>query len=210
MSERNSEHYRRAALAIANASRQSHATSAIVSSATAGEGATTACVFMGRHLLHDFGLRPVLIETNRFRPSFTRLFRLKPEKSLAAVAAGKAEVMDCVQKDSSGLSMIPAGTFDAAELPSLEKTLCRSVQELQNHFDYILLDAPPVLESADVAITGRVVPNAILVVGSGRTSQTALRRAGEELREAHIRVVGTILNQRKRIIPRWLDAVVGR
>ena len=192
-------------MALADVAKQSHCQSVILCSASAKEGATTAAVYIGRSLLRDFGFRPVLIEFNRTRPALARLFGLNEEESLAAVASGARNVMDCVQKDPTGLRMIPAGRFDSTDgLQDLESVLCRSVQALQNNSDFILVDAPPVLESADVLIAGRVIPNVILIVGSGRVSQECVREACRALSEAHIRLVGVILNERKRILPRWL------
>ena len=109
MAPQTSEACRRAALALANAARQTHCSSAIFSSVFAGDGATTASVYIGRHLLRDLGFNPVLIELNRIRPALAQLFRLDTDRSMAAVASGSANVVDCVQKDPAGLSIIPAG-----------------------------------------------------------------------------------------------------
>ena len=201
----NSEQYRRAALALANASKQAHNRSAIFSSASSGEGATTATVYVGRHLLQDVGFNPVVIELNRTRPALSNLFGLDEEKSLAAIASGSASALECVQKDPAGLCMIPAGRFAPDQhVSGLETVLCRATQELQNNYDFILVDAPPILESADVLIAGRIIPNLVLVVGSGRACQETVREACRTLEEANIRLIGTILNERKRILPRWL------
>ena len=206
MAQRSNEEYKRAALALANASRQVRSRSVIVSSAVAGEGATTAAIFMGRHLRNDLGFTPVVMEVNSLRPALAKWFHFNSGKSLASAAEGSAGITDCIHKDPTGLAMIPVGTNGSgAGIPELEKLICHSVQELQNHFDFILLDAPPVLESADVLIAGRVVPNTILVVGAGRTSQQAVRQACRELRDARMQVVGSILNSRERILPHWLD-----
>lgn len=205
MTSTNSSEYRRAALALANASRQGHCRSVILTSATAKEGATTAAVYLGRHLMRDLAFKPVLIELNRVRPALARLFGLDDARSLAAVARGDRGVMDCVQKDPAGLPVIPAGNFEtSAGLKDLEAALCQSVQELQNDFDFILVDAPPVLESADILVAVGVIPNAILVAGSGRVSQANVRKACRQLGEARTKVLGAILNERKRILPRWL------
>jgi Mrp family chromosome partitioning ATPase len=156
--------------------------------------------------MQDLGFNPVVVELNRVRPALAHLFGLNKEKSLAAAVSGPAGVMDCVQKDPSGLSMITAGELDLAGHSSgFETILCQAVQVLQNNFNYILLDAPPILESADVLIAGRIVPNLILVVGAGRASQESIREACRQLSDARINLAGTILNTRKRIIPRWVD-----
>jgi len=199
------DEYRRAAVALANVSRQNHCCSALVASATAGEGASTVAVYLGRHLMQDLAFNPVLIELNRIRPAFTRLFRLDPKRSLAAAVSGDLAILDCVQKDPTGLRVIPVGEFQTATgLKDLESALCQAVQGLQNSFDFILADVPPVLESADTLIAGWVIPNVILVVGSGRASQESVRAARAQLADARIQVIGAILNERKRILPRWL------
>jgi len=201
-----SEQYRKAALSLANLMPhgQDRLRSVIVSSVSAGEGATTATVLLGRHLLQDQGANPIVLEVNHVRPALSRLFGLDPEKSIASVASGTIRVQDCVQKDPAGLAVIPAGDMDG-HFPNIESLLCRMVQELRNRFDFILLDVPPVLESVNVMIAGRVVSNVVLVVGAGTSSQEAVREACRQLREARLQIVGTILNEKKRIFPRWLD-----
>ena len=206
MAYQTSEQYRKAALNLANLMPQTsdRQRSVIVSSVSAGEGATTATVLLGRHLLQDQGAKPIVLELNHVRPALARMFGLDPEKSIAGIASGSFRVAECVQTDPTGLSMIPAGELNG-HFPNLETLLCRMLQELRNHYDFILLDVPPVLESVNVMIAGRVVRNVVLVVGAGKSSQEAVREACRQLREARIEIVGTILNEKKRIFPRWLD-----
>ncbi len=204
------EEYRRAALALANALRQHHNRAAILSSPHAAAGVTTAAIYVGRYLMNDYGVKPVVIEVNRTRPAFTRMFHLDPAKSLAATAGGSVDALECVQADPTGLPVLPAGQFGSnGHFPGLETVLCRAVQNLQNHFDFVLLDAPPVLESADVLIAGRVVSNLILVIGAGAVSQESVREACRELQNGKINLIGAILNTQKRIIPRWIDRWLG-
>lgn len=207
MAHQGTEEYRRAAVTLAAALRQSRFHGVIVSSATRGEGTTSAAVHIGRHMLNDAGLNPVLIEVNRLRPAFHRLFGLNSERSLANMLAHGGRALDQVQRDSSGLAMIPAGVPQNGDAPalSLESGLCRAVQELQNSFDFILVDAPPILESADVLVAGRVIPQVLLVVGAGQVSQEDLGRACQQLQDAKIQLAGTILNSRKRFIPKWVE-----
>ena len=206
MSRRSEEEYRRAALALASASRPWPLKAAMFSSATGGEGVTTAAVRIGRHLRSSSSMNPVVIELNRQKPAFSRLFGLDAARSMAALREEKVPVMECVQKDGTGLAMIPAGnTPEEFSLAGLEHTLCRVVQELQNHFDMILADAPPVLESADLMVAGRVIPRAVLVVGAGQASQESLTRACRELQDTRIEIAGTILVAKRKIMPRWVE-----
>jgi len=201
-----SEEYRRAALALANAEQEMHCRTVIMSSATRREGTSSAAIYIGRHLMKDFGRKPVVIEINRLRPIYSRLFRLDDSKSLAALASGDLSAIECVQHDPTGLALIPGGSnASLTAVADFGSLLCRAVQGLQNHFDFILLDAPPILESADALVAGRVVPYLVLVAAAGRVSQESLRRVRQELEDAHITLIGAILNTPRRIIPGWID-----
>ena len=215
MANLGTEEYRRAAIALAAALRQSRYRGVIVSAATRGEGTTSAAVHIARHMLNEAGLNPVLIELNRQRPAFQKLFGLNPKLSLTKMLAHGGSALDFVQRDPTGLAVITAGV-PGEDLPenseaggmSLESGLCHAVQELQNNFDFVLIDAPPILESADVLLAGRVIPQLLLVVGAGRVSQENLSRACQQLQDAKIQLAGTILNSRKRFLPRWVERLL--
>jgi Mrp family chromosome partitioning ATPase len=210
MMHHGAEEYRRAAIALVTAGRQGRHGGVIVSSATHGEGTTSAAVHIGRHMMRDAGKNPVLIEVNSVRPAFQRLFGLDPNRSVARMLAEGSPALDQVQRDSTGLAMIPAGVVEQKEpaAMSLESALCHAVQELQNSFDFILLDAPPLLESADVLVAGRVIPYVLLVVGAGQVSQQNVGRACQQLQDNKIQLAGTILNTRRRFIPGWVERLL--
>jgi polysaccharide biosynthesis transport protein len=214
MAHPGTEEYRRAAIALAASLRQSRFRGVIVSAATRGEGTTSAAVHIARLMLSEAGLNPVLIELNRLRPTFQKLFGLNPKLTLAKMLAQGGSALDYVQRDPTGLAVITAGV-PGEDLPengeggmSLESGLCHAVQELQNNFDFVLLDAPPILESADVLLAGRVIPQLLLVVGAGRVSQENLSRACQQLQDAKIQLAGTILNSRRRFLPRWVERLL--
>lgn len=201
------EEYRRAAVGLAAALRQSRFRGVILTSATRGEGTTSAAIHIGRHMMNDAGLNPVLIEVNRLRPAFEKLCGLNSDQSLAKLLSNGGPALKQVQRDPTGLAMIPAGVpeEDGPAAMSLESGLCAAVQELQNSFDFVLVDVPPILESADVFVVGRVIQQALLVVGAGQVSQEDLGRACQQLQDAKIQLAGTILNSRKRFIPKWVE-----
>lgn len=202
-----SEQYGGAALALANAARHQLYRSVIFSSPTGGEGTSSAVLRTGRYMKSRLSLKPLLIELNRLRPSWCSQFDLDPSKSLAAMAAGRASARQCVQHDRRGLSLIPVGDFAPADgsWQPLETVLCRAVQELEEDFDIILVDAPPLLECTDALVAGQVIPRMVLVVRSGRVSREVLDRVRHELGIARIEIVGSILNRQEQIVPRWLS-----
>jgi Mrp family chromosome partitioning ATPase len=101
--------------------------------------------------------------------------------------------------------VIPGGSGRAANPhPQLASGLKRVLSEVEEAFDVVLVDAPPLLTQADAIIAGTVVPRLILVVEAGRTNYEVLERVKRELATEDIRVAGTVLVKHKRFIPRWI------
>jgi Mrp family chromosome partitioning ATPase len=73
--------------------------------------------------------------------------------------------------------------------------------ELRRQFDYVLIDTPSVAASSDSLTVGALADGAVLVVKAGHTRRPAVRLGIEELERAHVKVLGTVLNQREYPIP---------
>lgn len=68
---------------------------------------------------------------------------------------------------------------------------------LKEHYDYILLDSPPVLAVADAAILSTQVDGVLLVVNSGGTRIDHAQEAKAQLTKANAHIIGVVLNQFK-------------
>ena len=91
------------------------------------------------------------------------------------------------------------------EVGLLSSALMREVIEWgSSHYDWIVLDGPPVLESADAAPIAAVADGVVVVVESGRTKRPVLQRTVELLRKAGGQVLGSVLNRRRLEIPEFI------
>jgi Mrp family chromosome partitioning ATPase len=77
-------------------------------------------------------------------------------------------------------------------------------KQLEDTFDYLLVDAPAVGASRDAALIGEVVGAAILVIEANATRRQAARRAKDSLEAAGVRLLGTVLRNRSFPIPEAL------
>jgi Mrp family chromosome partitioning ATPase len=68
-------------------------------------------------------------------------------------------------------------------------------------YDYVLLDAPPLLRFADGTLIGRLSDGAVIVVQAEATQREALVRAREQLQRAGVNVVGVVLNRARNPVP---------
>jgi Mrp family chromosome partitioning ATPase len=71
------------------------------------------------------------------------------------------------------------------------KELLRSVAE---QFDYVIIDAPPMISVSDPIILSTLVDGVILVVRSGESKGESVRRACQDLSAVGARVFGVTLN----------------
>ena len=68
------------------------------------------------------------------------------------------------------------------------------MSELGRRFDYVIVDAPPLLPVTDGAILARMTDGALLVVRAGTTRTDQLRQAATALASVEARVLGAVLN----------------
>ena len=73
----------------------------------------------------------------------------------------------------------------------------RFIAALKRHFDVVLVDAPPVLDSADGSALSSLADGVIFVVKSGHLSLKKLQEAKNSLNEAKANIIGAVLNQVK-------------
>ncbi len=95
-----------------------------------------------------------------------------------------------------GLSMVTNGTAppNPAEL-LLHERFAEIVRYLSEHFDYVLIDTPPVLPVADAAIVARMAGCTLIVLKSAEHPMREIEETFKRLVQAGANVRGTIFNQ---------------
>jgi len=68
------------------------------------------------------------------------------------------------------------------------------LRKVSEDYDYVLIDAPPVLPIADALILAHIVDGLILVIGYGTTTYEIARQTKEQLQKASANIVGVIVN----------------
>lgn len=63
------------------------------------------------------------------------------------------------------------------------------------HFDFVVIDTPPVMAVTDSSIVAHVATGVVYVVGAEMTSRHAAQRSLEQLEQAKAKFVGGILNR---------------
>ena len=161
-----------------NDESQKRGRSFVVSSAGPSEGKSTTTANLAIALAES-GARVVLIDGDLRLPKVADYMGIEGGAGLTDVLIGRAEPTEVVQRWGRGqLYVIPAGKVppNPSELLG-SKAMGRLMDELHNHFDFILVDAPPLLLVTDAAVISKRTNGTILVAASGSTRKQALEMA---------------------------------
>ena len=129
-----------------------------------------------------------------------------------ALAAGVAGQGPLAGLFSETVDARPAGTVDLLPVPEAARAagvfaaaaLEAALDAFGPRYDWIVLDGPPVLYSADSASISAIADGVVIVVEAGRTKKPVLTRSVDLLRKAGARVLGSVLNRRQLEIPEFI------
>ena len=68
------------------------------------------------------------------------------------------------------------------------------INRLREQFDFVIIDAPPLLPVTDAAILGAASDGAILIVRHGKTTRDQVTSAVGRLDSVDARLLGTVIN----------------
>ncbi|WP_302359538.1 CpsD/CapB family tyrosine-protein kinase [uncultured Mitsuokella sp.] len=167
----------------------------VFTSALPSEGKSTTDTNLAIVMGQD-NKRVLLVDCELRRPVMHRRFGL-PNRGLTNCFADDLKLADVIQHDIyPNLDVVTSGPIppNPAELlgsPKMQELL----QGVEDDYDYILLDLPPILVVTDAAIVGSKADGVILVVGSGDISPDEARQAKALLEKGNVNILGVVLNK---------------
>lgn len=171
--------------------------SIVVTSPGPGEGKSTTAANLAL-VIAQAGSRVLLLDGDLRRPNVHRLFQLPNNTGLTTAMLNVGQVpASSIQKTlNPQLSVMTSGPIppNPAELLGSAR-MKELIQQLQNDFELIIVDSPPLLAVADPAIVSKQVDGLLLVIGSGETRADMLDRAMERLEGVGSRPLGIVLNK---------------
>lgn len=151
----------------------------IVTSAVKGEGKSAVAVNLGYVLARDLGKSTLIIDADLKRPVVHGYMGNTLAPGLQDLLAGEQAVDACLHPQGElPLWVMPSGT-PAAQTIELSKInrLNEIITQLRGRFDYIILDAPPILPLADMHVLSGMADVVALVIRAGITRQAVVQKA---------------------------------
>ena len=167
----------------------------LVTSPGTMEGTTT----VASHLALSFaraGRRTLLIDGDLREPALHKLFGMPAEDGLSEVLRSELDVADAVRPtNTEGLWLLPSGHCDMDAIHGLATDQLQPIfEKLREEFDFVVIDAPPVLGLADTLSIGQHVDGVILTVLRDHSEVRKIHQASELLRGLGIRLLGSVVN----------------
>lgn len=165
--------------------------SIVITSAVPNEGKSTVAVNLAQAIATS-GKRVLLVETDMRRRSLATMLSTRVSAGLYAVLTDSAPLNVAVASTTTPnlyfLDTEPNIPNPADMIAS--KRFKRLVRLLEESYDYVIFDTPPVGTFVDAAVLSTLVHATVLVVRPNLVKRAALNEAYEQLQKADANIVG--------------------
>lgn len=167
-----------------------------VTSARIADGKSMTSLNLAGALAAD-GDTVCLVDADMRRSKMTTYFggAIHSSVGLSTVLAGDADVADVLQEtEIAGLDVLAAGVTppNPGELLG-SQAFHHILDELQERYDWVIVDTPPILPVTDGALVATTVDAVIVAVRYGKRNYDDVTRTLASLRAVHAPIIGTVL-----------------
>jgi capsular exopolysaccharide synthesis family protein len=166
----------------------------MVTSAVGGEGKTSLASHLAASLARAWR-NTLLVDCDLRNPAAHRQFDLPLGPGLCELLRGEMELEDAVIPTSvSRLWLMPAGKWDSHAIQALaQEEVGALFSRLKDQYDFIVIDACPVLPVADSMLVGQHADAVLFSVLREVSRMPAVRAAHQRLSTLGIRTLGAVL-----------------
>lgn len=181
-------------LHFANVSGQ--AKSVLLTSSLPGEGKSTTAANLAIALAQA-GQSVCLVDADLRRPMVHEYLGLEKNAGLTTALVGAADVNELLQPwGEDDLFVLTSGMIPPNPSELLGSSEMRNlIRGLEEAFDSVIIDAPPLLPVTDAAVLSQHVGGVVIVVGSHKLKQQDLEKSLGALDLVGSTVLGVVLNQ---------------
>ncbi len=194
--QRARESFRRLRTSVLYLSAMNGTKSVIITSAQPGEGKSVNAANLAIALAQG-GTKVALVSADMRRPTIEGLFGVRNTHGLSVALDGQGNSdVPLISVGVENLAIIPAGPMPERPGELLGSATFESlIQRLEDMYDFVIVDTPPVLAAADAGAAAAAVDGVILLVDTARTDTSTLLKVRSDLDRAGANVLGTVLNR---------------
>lgn len=167
-----------------------------ITSAMPGDGKTYTALNLAYAMAKD-NLRVLLIDGDMRKLTLNQYFEEKPECGLSELLTDQANLADALSGKQlhENLTLLFSGKMppNPSELLG-SKSMEQLLDTSRDHFDYIIIDLPPVGSVIDAAAVSAYLDGIVVVVRNEHTQKKHIRSTLSQLEQADVRLLGFVYN----------------
>lgn len=173
-----------------------HAKTILVTSSLPGEGKSTTATNLAIAVAQS-GQAVCLIDADLRRPMVNEYLGLDRNAGLTTALLGSADVDELLQQwGEDQLYVLTSGQIPPNPSELLGSTEMETlIGRLEDSFDMLIIDAPPLLPVTDAAVLSQHVGGVVVVVGSQKIRQPDLAKSLSALDMVGSTILGIVLNR---------------
>ncbi len=167
-----------------------------VTSSIRGEGKSTTAVNLS-YVLANKGHKVLLVDGDLRIPSIAKKMGVKSTPGLTDLLIGSsADIASWKSEVHKNWYILPSGDIppNPSELLG-SKRMENVLNVLREHFDYIIVDLPPVNIVSDAMAISGFITGMIIVIREGYTSKKDLDRCMRQIKLSNVNVLGCVMNE---------------
>ncbi|HEX7502400.1 MAG TPA: polysaccharide biosynthesis tyrosine autokinase, partial [Acidobacteriota bacterium] len=191
------EHYRniRTSLLLSNPDQPPKVF--VVTSALPQEGKTVTNINLAVAFT-QLGKKVLVLDCDLRRPRVHKIFRIKNTAGITSFLVGRSRIEDIIYRfpGEPNLHVLPSGPIppNPVEL-IISKGMKDMIAGLRQHYDFIFIDAPPLMGIQDAILLGDLADGLLMVAWGGKTPRKVIEKAKAEIEKFNIKLFGVILNK---------------
>ncbi|MFZ5877405.1 MAG: CpsD/CapB family tyrosine-protein kinase [Nitrospirota bacterium] len=168
-----------------------------ITSTLPGEGKSLTTINVACVLAKDFGRRVLVIDGDFRKPSLWQFVGKEPSVGLSDIVTNRGGEDSAVRRlryEHLGVLQVGRTAINSTRMWKSE-AIKHLLAYYSGHYDYLIVDTPPVLSLVDTTLISDLMDGVVVVVRSGMTPKAMLQKALASLPRA--KLVGTVFNGAK-------------
>lgn len=171
----------------------------VVTSSIPGEGKSTVSANLA-HVMAATEKKVLIVDADLRKPTLHKTFSINNDKGLSTLISQPSLKFNEVIQFSPDLNLylMPSGPIppNPSELLASAR-MNKIVADLNQYFDIVIFDTPPVTAVTDAQIMATKVDGVVLVVRDGYVTKDEVRTSKESLDNVNAKILGYVMNSKQ-------------
>ncbi|MES2218842.1 MAG: polysaccharide biosynthesis tyrosine autokinase [Pseudomonadota bacterium] len=148
------------------------------------------------HVLSEAGKRILLIDADMRKGKMNQQVGTRKSPGFAELLSGTQNVAKVTYKLRDNFDFIPSGEYPSHPSELLISEYSNQlITQLSQHYDYVIIDTPPILAVTDGIVIARRATTNLLVIGGGSNVVEEIEVTAKRAKKNGVQIHGLIFNQ---------------